>query len=214
VGPPRTCEVIRWRPRTSESARDVSLFRLLVDRRRTAEVKDIEHLVLRHQLDVLRRRVDRPRLRSRDRALLAAVNRLLLAGAPLRSARHAAGCCAGTAARAPAVDILPPRPGRPPVGTEARELVLRFARENQRWGYQRISGVPKCRPGFALTPNQGFDTLHPSAATRRRRSPADRLPDPTARFEPPWPALRTAGLGTLRSEPRRHRRPTLRLPGR
>ena len=34
----------------------------------------------------------------------------------------------------------PGRPGRPPVGGEIRELVLRLARENPRWGYQRIVG--------------------------------------------------------------------------
>jgi transposase InsO family protein len=32
------------------------------------------------------------------------------------------------------------RIGRPPVGGEIRELVLRLARENPRWGYQRIAG--------------------------------------------------------------------------
>lgn len=30
--------------------------------------------------------------------------------------------------------------GRPPIGREIRALVLRMARENQRWGYQRIAG--------------------------------------------------------------------------
>src|SRR2546421_12451039 len=32
------------------------------------------------------------------------------------------------------------RNGRPPIGSELRELVLRLARENPRWGYQRIVG--------------------------------------------------------------------------
>jgi putative transposase len=32
------------------------------------------------------------------------------------------------------------RVGRPPMGSEIRELVLRLARENPRWGYQRIAG--------------------------------------------------------------------------
>jgi hypothetical protein len=43
-------------------------------------------------------------------------------------------------ARRAAVDV--PEPGtRPPaVGDETRALVLRLARENQRWGYQRIAG--------------------------------------------------------------------------
>jgi putative transposase len=34
----------------------------------------------------------------------------------------------------------PGRRGRPPIGGEIRDLVLRFARENPRWGYQRIVG--------------------------------------------------------------------------
>jgi len=32
------------------------------------------------------------------------------------------------------------RVGRPPIGSEIRELVLRLARENPQWGYQRIAG--------------------------------------------------------------------------
>jgi hypothetical protein len=55
----------------------VSLLKLLVARGRPAQVKDIELIVLRHQLGVLRRQVQRPRLRSSDRAFLAALSQVL-----------------------------------------------------------------------------------------------------------------------------------------
>ena len=50
---------------------------LLVLLARTDAVKDLEILVLRHQLTVLRRQVARPRLQPADRALLACVSRVL-----------------------------------------------------------------------------------------------------------------------------------------
>jgi putative transposase len=55
----------------------VSLLRLLIRSGRTVDVKDVELLVLRHQLEVLGRHVNRPKLRASDRVLLAAAARLL-----------------------------------------------------------------------------------------------------------------------------------------
>jgi hypothetical protein len=53
----------------------VLLLMLLSGSRRPEEVKDPELLVLRHQLDVLGREVERPMLLSSDRAFLAAASR-------------------------------------------------------------------------------------------------------------------------------------------
>ena len=50
---------------------------LLVLLARGDAAKDLEILVLRHQLTVLRRQIPRPRLEPADRALLAAVSRVL-----------------------------------------------------------------------------------------------------------------------------------------
>ena len=53
------------------------LLELMVLCWRSAEAKEVEILVLRHQLAVLRRQQPRPRLQPQDRALLAALSRLL-----------------------------------------------------------------------------------------------------------------------------------------
>jgi hypothetical protein len=53
------------------------LLQLVLLRRRSDEFKELEIVVLRHELTVLRRQVHRPQLTSTDRALLAAASRLL-----------------------------------------------------------------------------------------------------------------------------------------
>jgi hypothetical protein len=54
-----------------------AVLRLLVGRRRTELAKDVELIVLRHQLAVLGRRPERQKLRPADRAFIAALARLL-----------------------------------------------------------------------------------------------------------------------------------------
>ncbi|MEU5867114.1 integrase core domain-containing protein [Nonomuraea sp. NPDC047529] len=110
--------------------------------------KDVEILVLRHQISVLERQLGadtRVRFAPEDRALLAALLtslprevlcRLRLLIRPdtvlrwhrdLMKRRHARAC-------------RPKRPGRPPTVQSIRALVLRLVRENPGWGYRRVHG--------------------------------------------------------------------------
>jgi len=108
---------------------------------RSREFKELEIVVLRHELAVLRRQVGRPRLEESDRVFLAAVSRLLgKAGRPSFFVRPDTllGWHRQLVRRRWTYAGRPP--GRPGVSDELRELVLRLARENPRWGYQRIVG--------------------------------------------------------------------------
>jgi putative transposase len=118
-----------------------ALLRLVIARRRRDFAKDVELLVLRHQLAVLRRQQPRPALRAADRAFLAAFARLLpprrrqgLIVTPqtlLRWHRELVRRKWTQRQRSS---------GRPPIERRVRGLVLRLARENPRWGYPRIAG--------------------------------------------------------------------------
>jgi transposase InsO family protein len=120
---------------------------------RSAEAKEIEILVLRHELAVLRRQQPRPHLQPTDRALLAALSRLL------PRARWS-------------VFLVRPETllrwhrrlvrrrwtypttsnGRPAIADQLQQLVVRLARENPRWGYQRIHGeLLRCGVGVSAS---------------------------------------------------------------
>jgi hypothetical protein len=116
------------------------VLQLVLLRPRSTEFKELEIVVLRHQLAVLRRQADRPQLTKTDRVFLAAASRLLP-----RSRWRSFLVTPTTLLRWHRRLVARRwtyggRNGRPSIGREIRELVLRLARENPRWGYQRIVG--------------------------------------------------------------------------
>ena len=98
-----------------------NLFELVWLLARPRRSKELEILVLRHELAMLRRQAWQPKLTRPDRALLAALSRSLPRTA---WAAHRA-------------------PGRPPLQSSLRALILRLGRENPHWGYKRIVGELK-----------------------------------------------------------------------
>jgi putative transposase len=117
-------------------------------RLRSHEWKELEIVVLRHELAILRRRRRRPTITTVDRTFLAAASRLLsrrrwtsLIVTPATLLRWHRRL---VAKRWTYVHSA----GRPPMRREMRELALRLAYDNPRWGYQRIVGELK---GLGMT---------------------------------------------------------------
>ena len=108
----------------------IRVFGWLVLFGRSQASKDAEIMLLRHEVIVLRRQVARPKPDWADRAVLAALAGLL--PAPLRGGRLVTpGTLLAWHRRLiRRKRAYPGRPGRPAVGKEIRDLVLRLAGEN------------------------------------------------------------------------------------
>ena len=126
-----------------------NLFALVWLLTRPRRSKELEILVLRHELALLRRQARQPKLTRADRALLASLSRSLpraaWAGFPvkpetlLRRHRQLVARRWTYAHRTP---------GRPPLESSLRMLILRLGHENPHWGYKRIVGELK---GLGIT---------------------------------------------------------------
>ena len=136
---------------------------------RSQASKDAEILALRQEVAVLRRGNPKPRLGWDDRALLAALSRLL----PKKLRAHR------IVTPATLLDwhrrmirrkwAQPRPPGRPPLAEELAELIVRLARENRTWGVVRVQGELR-RLGHRI-----------GAGTIRRILRSRRIPPPSVR---------------------------------
>ena len=152
----------------------------------TPDAKDVEITVLRHQLIVLRRQVARPTYTPSDRLVLAVLARLL------PRERWSAFLVTPATLLRWHRDLVrrrwtyPHRPGRRRgLDPSVTELVLRMARENPRWGYQRPAG--ECaKLGLAISA-----TSVPNILRRHRLGPAPR------RGGPSWTQFLRAEAGAV-----------------
>ena len=118
----------------------IRLFGWLALLARSSTSKDVEILMLRHEVAVLRRQVARPKPDWADRAVIAALARLLPRHLRLHRIVTPFTLLAWHRRMIKQKWSYPNAAGRPPVPEEIRELVRRLARQNPRWGHRRIQG--------------------------------------------------------------------------
>jgi transposase InsO family protein len=116
------------------------LVQLVVLLCRSERSKELEILVLRHELAILRRQPRRARLRPVDRAILAALARALPQSAWTSLSVRPATVLRWHRQLVRRRWTYPHRLGRPPLDRRVQGLVVRLASENLAWGYRRVVG--------------------------------------------------------------------------
>jgi putative transposase len=143
---------------------------------RSSKSKDVEILVLRHEVAVLRRQVRRPRLSWADRAVFAALTRL---GSRARQLPRIVTPATILRWHRDLVKQRWTHPGRRTAGRrtapELRRLVMRLAAETSSWGYRRIHGE-LAGLGYPIAPSTVWSILK-----RAGIDPAPRRDGPTWR---------------------------------